>query len=948
MFFGEITLAAAESLPDLFARALDLDEAARRRLLEQTLAENRQLGEGLARLLENLTEQASPLDRSPWRELGETGEAASALPARIGPYSILRELGRGGMARVYLAEEKTELFTRTLAVKVLDRAPFDDGAIRRFRDEVRILSSLEHPGIARFLHGGRTEDGAWFLALEHVDGENLLSWARERDLSVRDRVALLVEALEAVGYAHERGVVHRDLKPDHLLIDAHGKPRLLDFGISKLIDPETGAGLSTTRTDSRALTPAYASPEQFRGEAASPASDVYSLGAILYELLADRRPFAEAQAERASLERAVLEMDPEPPSTFARRPAGSEPRSSPSDAVPARLRTVSRDLDAICLKALRKSPSERYADAGELAADLRAFLDGRPVAARRGNRRYRFVRFARRHRHQLAVGAALFVAAVAVAMALTLYRGAAPADPPVPRPFPFSELGSFEVEDLRRQFAASPEDVDAGSALALRLLRDQSVDEARLVLASLRQIPGQEQHPLMDYVEAQIASNLNEPHRALVHLTRARDRALLAGRGDLLGQIRATRGRLLATLGRRAEAGREMELALRDFEASADHASQARVLNDLAIEQLQRGELDQGEQLLERAIHEAGVADNFPGTMLFNLASVEMVRGRPDQAETRLRELVQARRGGSNRRQLGEALGQLGRAVWQRGRATEAAALLQEALAILEEAGGSGQLKHFLHLAGELAIERGELSAAGPLIERLRRTSETGGEALALALAIELEARADAARGQFPAARGKFAEVRRLLTEGGELDAAAESGAAEAVAEIRGVNFAAAGAAALEAPERLPPGAVSSRMVVMARAVRARALLGEGRAAEAWELFATLADDSRSQAVDVRSAYLLARGSLAAAARHFDDSRRDFAQVIQDSRGAGRKLEELDARLELAALELATDGFLRAAATAQEVAGEARQLGLEAFDSRARAIEAVRTPASSR
>lgn len=935
----ESMLAARETLPDLFALALDLDEEARRALLERTLRLDRELGEGLARLLENLTERGSPLDRSPWRALSDGGEAASVMPSRVGPYSIVRELGRGGMARVYLAEERTELFARTLAVKVLDRAPFDDGAIRRFRDEVRILSSLEHPGIARFLHGGRTEDGVWFLALEHVDGDDLLSWCRSRALSVRARIERFLEALDAVSYAHGRGVVHRDLKPDHLLIDHNGRPRLLDFGISKLVDPGPGAR-ATTRTDARALTPAYASPEQFRGESATPASDVYALGAILYELLAGRRPFAEIESERSRFERAVLDDDPEPPSIVARRVTVSEALTGTTESAAPLAGNLARDLDAICLKALRKLPTDRYADSSELANDLRRFLDGRPVAARRGGWRYRLTRFARRHGHHLALGAALLVAVVAVGVALALYRDGAPTDPPPPRPFPFSDIGSLEVEDLRRQFAEAPEDVDAGAALALRLLRDQSLDPARLVLASLRQIPAQEQHPLIDYVEAQLATCQNEPHRALVHLTRARDRALLAGRGDLLGQIRASRGRLLATLGRRAEAGREMEMALRDFEVSSDHASQGRVLNDLAIEQLQRGELDRGEQLLERAIAETQTADNFPGTMLFNLACVQMVRGRPDLAETRLRTVVDARRESSNHRQLGEALGQAARALTQQGRAGEAEPLRLEALALLAPARGSDQLKHLLHLSGELALERGDLAAVEPFVVLLRSTSESAGEALALALAIELEARTYAARGQFIEAREKFAEARRLFTEGGELDAAAECGVSEAAAEVRGANFAAAESAALGSPERLAPGALGSRMVVRARAIRVRAALAEGRTTEAWELFATLPDDSRSPAIDVRSAYLLARGGLAAAARHFDDSRRDLEQVIRDSRAAGRKLEELDARLELAALELATDGSQRAAATAADVASEARQLGLGGFDTRVRAIEA--------
>jgi len=933
-------LASRETLPELFARAIELEGEDRRELLDRTLADDPQIGERLQRLLATRSSGASPLDRSPWRELGEDGENAGGAPTSIGPYSILHELGRGGMARVYLAEERTDLFARRLALKVLDRAPFNDSAIRRFRDEVRILSSLDHPGIARFLHGGRTEDGLWYLALEHVDGDDLLSWCRARALCVRERVARFLEALDAVGYAHERGVVHRDLKPDHLLIDRDGHPRLLDFGISKLVGADPGAERKTT-TEGRALTPAYASPEQFRGEAATPASDVYALGAILYELLASRRPFANLEPERSRLEQAVLADDPPPPSIVARRTPSGAPGESAPDPPAFWTGELARDLDAICLKALRKSPAERYADGRDLALDLRRALDGRPVAARRGGRRYRLARLVRRHRNRLAIGAALFVASVAVAIALALYIENEPTPSPVPRPFPFSEVGMLEVEDLRRRFAEAPEDVEAGAALALRLLREQDLSQARLVVASLRQIPLQEQHPLIDYVEAQIAAAQNEPHRALVHLTRARDRALLAGRGDLLGQIRAARGRLLATLGRRAEAGREMESALRDFQASNDHASQARVLNDLAIEHLQRGELDRGEQLLERAVAEAKAADNFPGTMLFNLACVHMTRGRPDLAESRLRGVVDARRGSSHRRQLGEALAQLARALAQQGRGREALPLREEAIALLDAAGGGGQLKHLLHLSGELALERGDLAAVEPFIDRLRRSSESAGDAVALALALELEARLSAARGAFSDARASFAEARRLFTESGELDAAAECGAAESAAEVRAGNFAAAELASLGAPEILPPGATESRMVVLARAVRVRAALGAGRAAEAWELFSTLPDDRRSSAIDLRAAYLLARAGLALAAGHFDDSRRDLERVIREAGAAGRKIEELDARLELAALELAADGPQRAAATAMSVAAEASRLGIGSLQERASAMKAA-------
>jgi serine/threonine protein kinase len=322
-------------------------------------------------------------------------------PERIGPYRILRELRRGGMGCVYLAEQEGQDFRRLVALKVVESGNAGAEAERRFRDERRILAGLEHPGIARFYDAGRTPEGHWFLALEYVDGPNLLEHARQRDLGIEEKVRLMLEVLDAVAFAHARSVVHRDLKPSNILVGADGRPRLLDFGIAKIIHPDPAVPATETRTEVRALTPAYASPEQFRGDRATPASDVFSLGVVLYELVAGVRPFAAASTSRAEVERAVLNDDPPPPSAAWQRAGGAR-------------RGLGRDLDAICLKALRKEPGRRYASAGPLAKDLRRCLEGRAVAALADNRRYRLVRFGRRHRGRLASAAALALAVVAM------------------------------------------------------------------------------------------------------------------------------------------------------------------------------------------------------------------------------------------------------------------------------------------------------------------------------------------------------------------------------------------------------------------------------------------------------------------------------------------------------------------------------------------------------
>jgi tetratricopeptide (TPR) repeat protein len=374
-------------LPDLFAHAVELDGAAR----ASWLAELRREDEALAREVEELLASASAGERRfatpAWRTPVDGGGRDEALPPeRVGPYRIVREIGRGGMGRVFLAEHETPAFRRAVALKLLElRGPFDP-AVRGSSEEARILASLEHPGIARFYDAGRAEDGRAYLALEYVEGEDLLGFVRRRAAGTRARVELFLQVLDAVDFAHRRLVVHRDLKPGNVLVGADGAPKLLDFGISRIAEP--GEAGDPTRTEQRALTPAYASPEQLRGERATVASDVYSLGIMLYEILAGRRPFDRS----AGFDPKAL---PEAPSSAARNAAPG----------PVRRQDLAGDLDAIVLRALRPEAASRYPSAAALAEDLRRWLDGKPVEARRGGRRYRVAKFVQRNRLPVAFAA---------------------------------------------------------------------------------------------------------------------------------------------------------------------------------------------------------------------------------------------------------------------------------------------------------------------------------------------------------------------------------------------------------------------------------------------------------------------------------------------------------------------------------------------------------------
>ena len=309
----------------------------------------------------------------------------------IGPYRIVRELGEGGMGRVYLAERIEGEFDQQVAIKFVSGLPTDT-LLERFREERRILATLDHPHIARLIDGGTTDDGHPYVMMEYVAGVPIDEFADARGLGIKARVELFLEVCSAVQYAHQRLVIHRDLKARNILVTADGTPKLLDFGIAKLLDPGLMAA-EQTRTMFRVMTPETASPEQMRGEPVTTASDVYALGLLLYRLLTRENPYRLEPHDDAALMRAVCELDPVPPS---RRMAIAGP--------------IDRDLDLVVLKALRKEPERRYVTASQLSDDLRRYLEGRPVDAAPDGGAYRLRKFAGRHRLGVAAAAAIAVA----------------------------------------------------------------------------------------------------------------------------------------------------------------------------------------------------------------------------------------------------------------------------------------------------------------------------------------------------------------------------------------------------------------------------------------------------------------------------------------------------------------------------------------------------------
>jgi serine/threonine-protein kinase len=345
---------------------------------------------------------------------GEDRDGAAPPRERVGPYRIVRELARGGMGAVYLGERADGQFEQQVALKLIRGGAGSSEIHRRFLAERQILARLHHPNIARLLDGGVTADGEPWFAMEYVAGTAITQYCRDRGLGIPERLALFRAVGEAVRYAHGQLVVHRDLKPSNIFVADGGTVKLLDFGIAKLISDEqaaSGAGQEpATRTELRVMTPEYAAPEQVRGEPVSTATDVYALGAVLYELLTGRRAHRFERHTPAEYERVVCETEPDPPSSSVEH---------------ERLRRALRgDLDTIVLKALEKDPVRRYASVEALLEDLRRYQAGLPIRARPASRWYRVRKFVRRQALGVAVGG-LVIGLVAAGVAGVLWQARA-------------------------------------------------------------------------------------------------------------------------------------------------------------------------------------------------------------------------------------------------------------------------------------------------------------------------------------------------------------------------------------------------------------------------------------------------------------------------------------------------------------------------------------------
>jgi eukaryotic-like serine/threonine-protein kinase len=613
-----------------FERLLALEPAARTAELERLRQSQAALYPQVAALLEaGRQAEAAGFLEAPATPPGVTrADPHAPVPgAMLGPYRLERPLGSGGMGEVWLAARADGRYAGQVAIKLLHAVLAHGGLRERFAREGELLARLSHPNIARLLDAGVSAEGVPYLVLEHVAGERLDRWCEKRRLGAAARVRLFLGVCDAVTHAHANLVVHRDLKPSNILVTADGTPKLLDFGIAKLLETESAQGQVTelTRLGGRALTPEYAAPEQIRGEPVTTATDVYSLGVVLYALLSGRRPYGEELSTPHQLERAVLETDP-------RRLSAAAPSE--------RRRMLRGDLDNILAKALRKLPAERYASVDAFADDLRRYLDFKPVAARPDSFGYRARKFVRRNRLAVAASAAVALAIVA-GVAATLWqaqRAQTEAQRAVAETMRLERLQWFLYKALDRSSPAG------GRARPLTL--PALVDD---ILANLdNELPGE---PVL---QARLLSDLGSmmsDRMDFVLAERVLMRALALAKGpaagsDVASQIHMRLGMLREYQGRHEEAVRlaqaavELARPLREERPDVYYGALAQVAGAMVWQGRTAEGAPLAEEVLAVARSAPGVPADFLAASVVRLGGYRLQQQRFDEADALASESI--------------------------------------------------------------------------------------------------------------------------------------------------------------------------------------------------------------------------------------------------------------------------------------------------------------------
>jgi eukaryotic-like serine/threonine-protein kinase len=741
---GEFTPDRWRRIRSVLEAVLDAPPATRPRLLDELCGDDPELRADVVALLA-AEESAPDLIDKPVLEaagalvselgLGESEpEAADEMVGRkIGAYRIIRELGRGGMGTVYLAERADGQFEHQVAIKLLHRGLEADDLLRRFLAERQILASLNHPNIARLLDGGATPDGRPFLVMEHVEGRSITEYCDQHRLPIDARLELFTLVGAAVQHAHRNLVVHRDLKPSNILVTGEGQVKLLDFGIAKLLsDDDMPRSAPRTRTGWLLMTPEYASPEQVLGEPMTTASDVYQLGILLYELLVGQRPHRIESLSRAEAERLICHREPPAPSgTVVATPAVG-PEAGPAAAeIAARRRTVPErlvkklrgDLDAIVLKALRKEPEHRYATVESLVDDVGRYRAGLPVRARRGTRRYRARKFGRRHRWPLAAAAILAVLLAGYAGTASVQAGQvrraldqATLEAEKARQVSDFLIGMFESADPR---AAPGEEITAREILSRAVEKAEQLADQPEVQAEMLAVTGR------------VYRTLGQFERALPLLERSLSlrRGLYGDRHLEVAASMDALATLLQHQGRYDEAEPLFlqALATRQELLGGDHEAVAASMNNLGLLLTLRGDYEAAEPLYRAALTILrGRPDADPdrlATYLNNLAGLFRHTGDPGSAEPLYREALSLKLEAHGTLHPSTALGtsNLANLLMEAGSYEEAGRLHEEALAAYRVLFGDEHpdVSVSLYSIGVLRLRQGALDAAEAAFRRV-------------------------------------------------------------------------------------------------------------------------------------------------------------------------------------------------------------------------------------
>ena len=656
----------------------------------------------------------------------------------IGPYRVIRQLGRGGTGAVYLAARADGEFQREVAVKLLRRGMDSDEIVRRFHTERQILAGLEHPNIARFYDGGTTEDGRPYFVMEYVEGEPIDRWCDARRSTVRARLELFVKVCAAVQHAHQSLVIHRDLKPSNILVTESGEPKLLDFGIAKLVAPEARAAHTLTAPWQRPMTPSYASPEQLSGEPITTATDIYSLGVVLFLLLTGRGPYQLETDGEPELWQAISEQRPPRPSRAVlvaadrRRTDGALESPPPELVAQARsatphglARRLRGDLDTILLAALRKTPGRRYPTAENLGNDLRLHLAGRPVRARPDTFTYRVGKLLRRRRR-----AAVLATAAAVAggfLLLDRWQLQKRTTEERDRAEQVSDflLDLFDVTrlpDPTQNFSAE-ELLDRGAERLANELGEQPELEADLMAAL-----GKGYRNLRKFEPAEhFLRGALERERRRRPVGNPKISALLAE----LGALRVVQGDFDAAVLLHRE---QLEAALETY--GEGHMSTALARNALAASLMDCGRYDESAAVFAKILESTERLERERPTLVAttrqNLALVHYFRGSYAQAETLLRSALEDTRilKGANDPQTIAATANLATVLRERGVYEEAEELQRWALAAtarLERADELAVAGMQINL-GAVLLARGELEEAQQLLKASFESWEKQGE----------------------------------------------------------------------------------------------------------------------------------------------------------------------------------------------------------------------------